>query len=157
MPRSALIAVLLTAVAAGCGSTTTVTRTVTVDPAAKQGVGPPGESVQFGYVKSLERTGDGYELRFDPAWLLSGITANAAAAEDGAVEPGQPVPNDHYVVDEGHRLLTYRVPADASVTVLTQGVAGSRIEVSQLAELAPAGIRSRSRCSSRSEPGSGSV
>ena len=44
-------------------------------------------------------------MRFDPAWFLSGDTANTAAAEDGAVEPGQPVPNDNYVVEEGHRLL----------------------------------------------------
>ena len=35
-----------------------------------------------------------------PAWFTSGVTANTAAAEDGAVEPGEPVPNDNYVVDE---------------------------------------------------------
>ena len=27
-------------------------------------------------------------MRFDPAWFLTGITANTAAAEDGAVAPG---------------------------------------------------------------------
>ena len=48
-------------------------------------------------------------MRFDPAWFLSGETANRAAAEDGAVPPGQPVPNDNYRVEEGHRLLTYLV------------------------------------------------
>ena len=110
--RVLLCCCLLLALAAGCGGTktVTVTRTVTVDSTAKEGVGPPGETVQFGYIKSLTKKGSSYELRFDPALFLSGETANVAAAEDRAVEPGEPVPNDHYVVDEGHRLFTYRVP-----------------------------------------------
>jgi hypothetical protein len=74
-------------------------------------------------------------MRFDPAWLLSGVTANTAAAEDGAVEPGQPVPNDNYRLNEGHRLLTYLVPATAHVTVLAKGVSGTPISVSELAQL----------------------
>jgi hypothetical protein len=80
---------------------------------------PCGERI-FGHIKTLERAGDHLELRFDPAWFTSGVTANAAAAEDGAVEPGQPVPNDNYVVDESHRLLTYLVPDTARVTILTR-------------------------------------
>jgi hypothetical protein len=36
------------------------------------------------------------------------------------VAPGEPVPNDNYVIEEGDRLLTYVVPADAHVTVLTR-------------------------------------
>ena len=126
-----LITILaLTAVAAGCGGTTTVTKTVTVTPSAKS-----NEIALFGYVKSLERKGSGYELRFDPALMLTGQTANVAAAEDGAVPAGEPVPNDNYVVDEGHRLLTYEVPADAHVTALTKGVKGSPITVAELAQL----------------------
>ena len=126
-----LITILaLTAAAAGCGGTTTATKTVTVTPAAKS-----NEIAQFGYVKSLERKGSGYELRFDPALMLSGETANVAAAEDGAIPVGQPVPNDNYVVDEGHRLLTYEVPTNAHVTALTKGVAGSPITVAELAQL----------------------
>jgi len=130
-----VIVVAVAAVAAGCGGTKSVTKTVTVSGTAKSGVGPPGEIVQFGYIKSLKRKGSGFEMRFDPAWLLSGATANAAAAEDGAVQAGQPVPNDNYVVDEGHRLLTYEVPATAHVTALTKGVTGTPITVSQLAQL----------------------
>ena len=60
-----------------------------------------------------------WQLRFDPAWFLSGVTANKAAAAEGAVEPGQPVPNDNYRVDEAHRSFTYIVPDDAKVTVIT--------------------------------------
>jgi len=137
-PRILAVGALVAIVAAGCGSTrtVTVTKTTTVAGTGKSGAGPPGEIVQFGYVKSLTRKGDGFEMQFDPALFLSGITANTAAAQDGAVEPGQPVPNDNYVVNEGHRLLTYKVAANAHVTVLTEGVTGSSITVDQLAQLA---------------------
>ena len=134
-PLLVILAIVVAVVAAGCGTTKTVTKTVTVPGATKSGVGPPGEIVQFGYIKSLMRKGSRFELRFDPAWFLSGVTANTAAAEDGAVEPGEPVPNDNYRVDEGHRLLTYLVPATAHVTVLTKGVSGTTITVSQLAQI----------------------
>jgi hypothetical protein len=46
------------------------------------------------------------------------------------------VPNDNYVVNEGHRLLTYTVAPNARVTVLKTGVEGSSITVAQLAQLA---------------------
>jgi len=132
-PAVCLAAVLV--LAAGCGGTKSVTRTVTVDTSAKHGVGAPLEHVEFGYIKSLEQKGAGYELKFDPAWFLSGETANKAAAEDGAVPPGEPVPNDNYVVDEGHRLLTYRVAPDARVTVLVDGPEGEPITVAELARI----------------------
>jgi hypothetical protein len=148
---------LVTAVlGTGCGSTRTVTvtspaKTVTVSgpsttvtvpapPPATTGFGPPRPIFEFGYIKSLTRTGSRFDLRFDPAWFLSGATANTAASEDGVVEPGQPVPNDNYILDEGHRLLTYTVPAKAHVTVLMNTGAGggptaTPITVSQLAQI----------------------
>jgi hypothetical protein len=136
------IAIVVVVVAAGCGSTKTVTKTTTVTvPATRRtGLGPPSETVQFGHIESLTRKGDHFELRFDPAWFLSGETANQAAAADRAVEPGQPVPNDNYVVEEGHRLLTYLVPDDARVTVLTRSgdpaqLGATPITVSQLKQI----------------------
>ena len=129
------LGLVIAVVGAGCGSTTTVTKTVTVDEAANQGPGPPEARWEFGYVHSLVRADGRYRLRLDPAWFLSGETANIAAAEDGAVEPGEPVPNDNYVLNKDHRLLTYFVAANAKVTVLKDGVNGSRITVPQLAEL----------------------
>ena len=135
MRRVALLSAALLVLAAGCGETKTVTKTVTVDEAAKSGVGAPREQVEFGYIKSLTAKNDGYQLRFDPALFLTGETASVAAAEDGAVEPGEPVPNDNYVVDEGHRLFTYKVPANARVTVLVDSPDGKPISVAQLAQL----------------------
>lgn len=125
MLRLGLVAVAVALVTAGCGTTKTVTKTVTVSATAKSGVGPPSELVEFGHIKSLKHKGNGFVMRFDPAWFLSGVTANTAAAEDGAVAPGEPVPNDNYRLEEGHRLLTYLVPAKARVTVLTRHGQGS--------------------------------
>ena len=94
----------------------------------------------FGHIASLSKKGDDYELRFDPAWFTSGVTANTAAAEDGVVAPGEPVPNDNYRVEEGHRLLTYLVPPSTPVTVLTRegdptSFGATPISVAELAEL----------------------
>jgi hypothetical protein len=141
-PATVALALAVALVASGCGGTKTVTEatTVTVPTPTETGLGPPREQVLFGHIESLTRAGDHFELRFDPAWFLSGETANRAAAEDGAVEPGQPVPNDNYVVEEGHRLLEYLVPDDAHVTVLTSGgdaaqFGASPITVSELAQI----------------------
>ena len=119
----------------GCGGTKTVTKTVTVSATAKSGAGSPREVVEFGYIKSLKSKGTGFELRFDPAWLLTGKTANQAALEDTG---SSDVPNDNYVVNESTRAYTYIVPANAQVRVLTQGsnLSGTPITVEQLAQLA---------------------
>ena len=88
------------------------TRTVLLEPCGDR---------TFGHIRSLVRDRSGrWVMRFDPAWFTSGVTANVAAAEDGAVEPGEPVPNDNYRIDEGHRLLTYLVATGARVSVLTR-------------------------------------
>ena len=104
---------------------------------------PAGQMVLFGHIKTLKRTGNHYRLRFDPAWFTSGITANTAAAEDGVVPKGQPVPNDNYIVDESHRLLTYLVPPKAHVTVLTnqgtKGISATPITAAELSRIVNGG------------------
>jgi hypothetical protein len=97
-------------------------------------------ATQYGHIKSLSRTGGRYVLRFDPALWLSGITAQRAAVEDNAIRPGEAVPNDYYIVDETHRLLTYLVPATARVTVLTnhgdpKRLGATSVRVAELAQL----------------------
>lgn len=113
---------------------------VTDGPATRTVVVRPCGDRSFGHISSLERDSGRWLLRFDPAWFTSGVTANEAAAEDGVVEPGQPVPNDNYKIEEGHRLLTYLVPADTPVTVLTRqgdpaNFGATPITVDQLAQL----------------------
>ena len=145
----ALLAGLMLAVAgvaAGCGSNKTVTKTVTVTSTSKSEAptslnvqlppaSPAGQMVLFGHIKSLAHKSGRFEMRFDPAWWLTGVAAESAAVEDGATSPGQGVPNDYYIVDEGHRLLTYVVAAKAPVTVVTAGAAHARITVPELAQL----------------------
>jgi hypothetical protein len=146
----------LAALVAGCSgkssspsetvtSTVTVTGPTSTEPAgavtitvpnkiaaAKIGPGAPKRQVQFGHIKSLKRGQGEYLLRFDPAQYLTGVTASDAAQEDTG---SSDVPNDNYIVDEGHRLFTYRVPANAHVTVLADGVEGTPITVAELAQL----------------------
>ena len=117
VPTVALVAVATVAVAVAA-----VFATLYVARAPEERVvvqKPCGERI-FGHIASLARKSGRYEMRFDPAWFTSGVTANTAAAEDGVVEPGEPVPNDNYRIDEGHRLLTYLVSPTAHVTVLTR-------------------------------------
>jgi hypothetical protein len=102
---------------------------------------PAGQIVLYGHIRKLFRVGGRIELRFDPAWFTSGATASAAKlADTGSSE----VPNDSYVVEEGHRLLTYLVPATARVTVLTnhgtQGISATAISVAELLRIVNGGV-----------------
>lgn len=130
-----LLAISIALVTAGCGGTRTVTKTVTVGGATTNGLGAPQEVVFYGHIKSLTRRGSRFELRFDPAWLLFGVTAERAAVEDRVLQPGEPVPNDSYTVEGGHRLLTFVVLPTAQVTVLTKGLRSTTIPVSELAQI----------------------
>ena len=98
-----------------------------------------GEQVLYGHVKSVTSKGARFELRFDPAWFTSGLTASRASREDTGYGD---VPNDNYVIEEGHRLLTYVLPANAHITVLTRdgrldtaGFASTPVTPTELAEL----------------------
>jgi hypothetical protein len=93
---------------------------------------PAGQMTLYGHIKALSRVGGRFEMRFDPAWFTSGLTASRAAlADTGSSE----VPNDNYVIEEGHRLLTYIVPATARITVLTNKRSGISATPIKLAEL----------------------
>jgi hypothetical protein len=136
--------VLLVA-AGGCGANRTVVRTVTVVRTNAAAASATGDQRIYGQIKALVRTGSHYELRLDPAWFLSGITANVAQARAQGTSclPSlcPPVANDNFVDDEGHHVLTYVVPVGVRGTVLTRtGSNGgpfpaTSISVHQLAQL----------------------
>ena len=117
------------------GETVTVTEPAKAE-AAKIGPSAPTSRVEFGHISSLERSGNAFVLRFDPAEMVTGVTAREAAQKDTG---SSDVANDYYVVDEGDRLFTYTVPGDAHVTVLADGVDGSEITVAQLAKIVNGG------------------
>jgi hypothetical protein len=132
--------VVASAVAVGVIATSpgaTAPHAATTLAATPRLAGPPATLVQYGYIRSLVRSGSRYRLRFDPALWLSGETANRAAIEDGAIPPGDIVPNDYYVRNESRKQLTYAVLPAARVTVVTNsgasGLRSTRIAVSELA------------------------
>jgi hypothetical protein len=140
MRSLAIIGAVAVLAAAGCGGTRTVVKTVTVGakPTAT------GDQRLYGRIVSLTRRGDRYELRFDPAWHLTGVAANVAQAQDQGTHcrPSAcpPVANDSYVVDEGHRVLVFLVPAGVRGTVLDKGpkgldLPGKTVTIAQLAQL----------------------
>ena len=100
---------------------------------------PAGQLVFYGHIKSLTPSGNRYVLRFDPAWLLEGKTAQQAAVDDGVIPPGEPVPNDNYTRDESHKLLTFLVPRTARVTILTsggtKGIVNTPVTVAEFAQI----------------------
>lgn len=102
---------------------------------------PAGQMTFYGHIKTLKRKGGHYELGFDPAWFTSGVTASRAALQDTG---SSDVPNDNYTVDEGHRVLTYLVPTNARITVLTNsgsGINATPITVVELARIVNGGRR----------------
>jgi hypothetical protein len=99
-------------------------------------VGAPRQIVIFARVKAAVAKGSRFEVRVDPAEYLSGETANRAAIADKLIPPGDVVPNDHYIRDEGHKLLAYKLPANAHITVITNdGTSGPRATAISPSEL----------------------
>jgi len=133
----AIVAAYGLAPAGHSSSATTATQQsgfLTLPPAARA-----GQMTLFGHIKTLTRKGGHFEMRFDPAWFTSGVTASRASLQDTG---SSDVPNDNYVIEEGHRLLTYIVPMAARITVLTNngaGISSTPITVSELARIVNGG------------------
>jgi hypothetical protein len=121
--RTGLLALATVTLLTACGATHTVVRTVTVERQAQPS--PTGDQRLIGRIVSLTPSGGDYVMRFDPVWFTSGVTANVAQAEDQGMQCAPqacpPVANDNYRVDEGHRILTFLVPASTRGTVLVKG------------------------------------
>lgn len=101
---------------------------------------PAGQMTLYGHIKTLRKKSGRFELGFDPAWFTSGVTASRAKlADTGSGD----VPNDNYIVEEGHRLLTYVVPTTARISVLvnngTAGINAVPIGVAELARIVNGG------------------
>jgi hypothetical protein len=70
----------------------------------------------FGYIRSVSAAGPATTLAFDQAQFLTGKKAQQAAEEDGAVEPGEAVPNDYYIRNPDKATKTYPIANDARIT-----------------------------------------
>jgi hypothetical protein len=140
MKSSIIILAAALAVIAGVSAASATSRPA-LTPAAKRActfatlprATRAGHQSIYGHISSLRRKGNHYMLRFDPAWLLSGLTASRASLEDTG---SGDVPNDSYTRDETHKLLTFLVPASARVTVLAHATCSTRTTVAKLAKSA---------------------
>jgi hypothetical protein len=137
LPRLALLACVAFALAlAGCGgeeggsaegSGTTTTTPATSGVPTTTGPGPPGASPKsgssppeisgdgryFGYIRSAsasDRTID-----FDVAQFFYGDAVQKAAEDDGVVQPGEAVPNDHYERNPDEDVETLKLAPDVSI------------------------------------------
>jgi hypothetical protein len=109
---------------------------------------PTGDQSFYGTIVSMTPDrGGGYVMRFDPAWFLSGVTANVLYAEDQhktcAPRACDGVPDDYAVLEGGHRALTFLVPAATRGSVLVHGVTGSTVSVAQLAQYVRQGFKAK--------------
>jgi len=101
VPVFAVCAALAGLVAAGCGGGDS---------------GPLTDGRYFGYVRSLDASSKPATMELDFAEFLSGEEANVAAAEDGVIAQGEPVPNDYYIRNEDKAVITIAVANDVRVT-----------------------------------------
>lgn len=77
------------------------------------------ESIAFGYLAVSDDEAN--RLLVDDAEWFTGEEANEAAAADGVVEAGEPVPNDYYIRNEDRSRAPMRVAQDAVVVLSTVG------------------------------------
>jgi hypothetical protein len=108
----------LALVAAGCGGGGAEKAAPEPTHTSTQPATPPGPSPteHFGYIRSVSTAGPTATLAFDEAQFLIGEAAQKAAEEDGAVEPGESVPNDYYIRDRDRTTRTLRISNDAKIT-----------------------------------------
>jgi hypothetical protein len=132
LPVVGAIAVLAVFLSTASASPVTMTRASSPEVLVLPRATPAGQDTLFGHIRSLARAGGKWKLRFDPAVLLRGATAEQEAFEETG---SRDVPNDSVTFDETHRLLTYVVAPTATVTIITQGLEPTTISVAELSKI----------------------
>jgi hypothetical protein len=82
----------------------------------KEGSSPPkisGDGRYFGYIRGADASAR--TIDFDVAQFFYGESVQKAAEDDGAVPPGEPVPNDHYERNPDQKVETLQLAQDVSV------------------------------------------
>jgi hypothetical protein len=112
--RLYVAAVSIAILACGCGDRDK-------DPEPEKPL-PPTVAIEtaerFGYIRSVDASTEPATLEFDEAEWLSGEEAQEAAEADGAIEPGDPVPNDYYVRNPDKSTRRLEIAPDAAVTAI---------------------------------------
>jgi hypothetical protein len=113
---------------ASCGQEATTTTTTTTRPTSTTSTTRAGETIeQFGFARSLT----GGTLVFDPADMLTGEVALAAAREDGIIGADEDLPNDFYIrnLDEADE-WQLAVGRDAEFVLIGFDATGALADVS---------------------------
>lgn len=78
-------------------------------------------------------------ITVDPAEMLSGQAAHDAAVEEGAIAPGEDLPNDYYIANPIREAVEVSVADTARVTVFALDTTGAIVEAEiSLVDLAAA-------------------
>ena len=115
-----ILAVLLTLLTA-CGSNgnaglTTMEATTTTTAAPATTTVPAAETV-FGWLRSFEDTGGMMTVGVDPAEMLTGDAALAAARQDGKIGQDEDLPNDFYIRNPDDSTTEFTVSPNVVVTL----------------------------------------
>ena len=113
---AACAALLLLPSACGGSSGAGAEASQTPQPTQTSTTTTPPTAEHFGYIRSVSTAGPTATLAFDEAELLTGKEAQKAAEEDGAVEPGEAVPNDYYIRNPEKTTTTFPIANDAEIT-----------------------------------------
>jgi hypothetical protein len=100
---------------------------IVISPTNLPTAAPTGQMALYGHIVTLQRDRGRFEMRLDPACYTEGLTARVAYHGT--------VPNDRYVIEEGHRLLSYIVSSNAKIRVLTNHGTGPVLVPIKLGEL----------------------
>lgn len=73
----------------------------------------------FGFIKEFIQSEDGTQLVVDIAEFLTGEEADRAAAQAGAIEEGEQVPNDYFIRNENPLLRTLAIAPGPQITLST--------------------------------------
>ena len=119
--RITILAVLM-AVLTGCGtngsaaSTSGAPDTTTTTTAPVTTTVPAAETI-FGWLRSFEDTGGTTTVGVDPADMLTGEAAVAAARQDGEISQNEDLPNDFYIRNPDESTIEFAVSPDVVVTL----------------------------------------
>jgi hypothetical protein len=72
----------------------------------------------FGYIKTVDLSGDSSSIVFDLAYFLMGDEGTKAAIEDGYIRKGEGLDNDYYIRNNNPLLRTLSLSAGASLEVV---------------------------------------
>ena len=80
---------------------------------------PLSDGRHFVYIMGVNLVGQGIGIQFDRAEFLSGKEANEAAVAAGAIEEGEAVPNDYFIVNQSDRTEALGFADDVEVYIET--------------------------------------